>query len=89
MEIIQSETLHFPPDIGTIAFIKIQQKGKILILRFLNIGSNEMLGQIFPPMVIEIHGQETNIRGHIRVSESLIEFDAVENSDLFPPEDML
>ena len=39
------------------------------------------IGQLIEAMEIEIHGQKGDVRGHVVVSHSFIEFDAVQNLD--------
>jgi hypothetical protein len=38
---------------------------------------------------IEVHEQESKVRSHVRITESLVELYAVEDEDLFAQTDML
>src|SRR4030042_5798015 len=57
--------------------------------RLPDIGTDEMLTEILSVMIIEIHGQKSDVRRHIGIAEPFIELNAIENGDLLSPKDML
>ena len=59
-----------------------------MVARLPDKGTDEVCTEILSAVVIEIHRQKSNIRSHICIAEPFIEFNAIENRDLFFPEDM-
>src|SRR4030042_4123252 len=57
--------------------------------RLPDIGTDEMLTEILSVMIIEIHGQKSDVRRHIGIAEPFIELNTIENGDLLSPKDML
>src|SRR4030042_5267160 len=60
-----------------------------MVSRLPDIGTDEMLTEILSVMIIEIHGQKSDVRHHISIAEPFIELNAIENGDLLSPKDML
>src|SRR4030042_6598363 len=60
-----------------------------MVSRFSDIGADQMSAQVFSAVVIEIHGQEGDVRSYIRIPKPFIKLDAIDNENLISPGDML
>jgi hypothetical protein len=76
------EQTDLSPNIGPIAFIKIKHGHQSGVTALPTELIDEILGKLIKPMEIEIHGQESDITGHIAVTKPLIEFYTIEDIHL-------
>ena len=86
--IVETKALYLPSNIGTITFIEIEHSSQLSITRVLHIGINKAIRQVFPFVIVKVHRQETDVCSNISVSKPLIEFNAVNDRERLPPEDM-
>jgi hypothetical protein len=74
-----SEQTDLSPDIGPIAFIKIKNGHQSGVTALPTELIDKIPGKLIKSMEIEIHGQESDITGHVAVTKTLIEFDTIED----------
>ncbi len=81
--IVQPEAHHLAPHVGVVTAVEIEERHHPSIFRLLGIGGGEPL-RIGPVAVeVEIHGEKSNLGGHVAEAKSFVEFDAVKEGYVF------
>src|SRR5262245_33017979 len=73
------QTIHLAPDPRAIGAIEVEQWHGTEVSARIQVGVDEVEGQIRPPAGVEVHGQEGDLARRVAVAKPMIELDTVED----------
>ena len=80
--IVPSEAVDLAPNVGPVALVEVDQLGQFPVPGAGGVGLDQVAGEVGQAVEIQVHGQKSQISGHVGVAETLVELDAVEDDGL-------
>ena len=78
---VVSKAVNLAPNVRPVALVKIQHAEKGTVAGQVDKGIRQPPRQVGPMVKIQVHGQKTQVGGHVAATEGFVEFDTVEDVD--------
>ena len=81
LRLVELEAVHLAPHISAVALVEGQHQRQRRVQRDGQVAAQQLVREVTPPLEFQVHGQEGDVRRHVRVAEALVELDAVVDAD--------
>ena len=81
LRLIELEAIDLAPDVRPVALVERQEQRQRRVERRRQVAAHQLVREIAAAAVFQVHREECDVRGDVRVAKTLVEFDAIEDAD--------